>query len=215
MMGSRATLICLVAVLLAGCAAPQAPIPDQTYFRLAPEAQSGTRAAMLVDGLLMVEELRADGLHGERALLYSEDAKHRQLRQYHYEHWVDPPTRLIQTYLVQRLRAAGAAPQVMRYNISDKGDAFLGGRVERFEQLIEGQQARVIVDLELRLSYPGEAHPRLLRDYRTEVTLAGTSPEATIAGFETALNRIVGEFLSDAAQVAGTGTRGGTPRGER
>lgn len=189
------------ALALSGCAATQAPVPDQNYFRLAAESSPPAVVKPLLDGLLMVEELRSDGVHSERALLYSEDRGHRKINQYHYDFWSDPPTRLIQSYLVKRLRAAGVATQVTRYDINGNAAAFVGGRIERFEQLIDDNTARAIVALELQLSYPGDGRPRLLKEYLAEVPLAGTSPEAVIVGIEQALNRIIDQFLIDTADI--------------
>jgi len=199
----RLPLIALSALLLTACAAPQAPLPDQNWFRLAADGvtQPGPE---LVAGLLMVEEPRSDGLHAERALSYSDDPGHRRINQYHYDYWADPPTRLVQSYLVKRLRAAGVASEVMHYDINQRADATIGGRVERFTQLIDAEHSQVVVELELQLNYPDESRPRLLRDYSAQVSVTGSTPEATITGYEQALNDIIARFLNDAHGVTGS-----------
>ena len=190
--------------LLTSCAAPQAPVPQENYFRLVAHGSGASGDQRLTPGLLMVEELHSDGIHAERALIYSDDADHRRLNLYNYEFWSDPPARLIQSYLVQRLRHAGAATQVMRYDINSDAAAYVGGRLERFVQLIDAEQARVEVAVELRLSIAGERQPRLLRTYSAEVNVSGTGAEQTITGYEQALNQIINEFVADARRLPGT-----------
>jgi len=199
----KQTIPIALAVLLGACAAPQAPLPDENYYRLAP-GTTAPRAAALTNGLLMVEEPRSDGLLAERALLFSDDPGHRRTNQYHYDYWSDPATRVVQSYLVKQLRGSGVADQVMRYDINVTGDAFIGSRLERFSQLIDGDHTRVVVALELRLSYPGEQQPRLLRDYSAEVNVASSTPEDAIPGYEQALDTIIRQFLNDAANAAGS-----------
>ena len=193
----------LLVVFLSACIAQQAPVPQENYFRLVASGD-GIGGERLTDGLLMVEELHSDGVHAERALIYSDDSAHRKLNLYNYDFWSDPPTRLIQGYLVQRLRAAGAASQVMRYDINDNADLYVGGRLERFAQLIDGEQARVAVDIELRLSAAGERRPRLLQSYSAEVAISGTDPADTVAGYEQALSQISAQFIADARALTGT-----------
>lgn len=200
----RLSLSLLLVVLLSACVAQLAPVPQENYYRLNASAAASDAGARLTDGLLMVEELRSDGVHAERALIYSDDNAHRRLNLYNYDFWSDPPTRLVQGYLVQRLRAAGAAAQVMRYTINDNADLYIGGRLERFAELIDGKQARVEVQIELRLSIAGERRPRLLRSYHAEVAINGTDPADTVAGYEQALNQISTQFIADARALTGT-----------
>ena len=187
----------ILALLLGACAAPQPPLPEQNWFQLEPHSPASTAGKPLFDGLLMIEEPRSDTLHAERALIYSDDPAHRRLNQYHYDYWADPPTRLLQSFLVRRLRAAAVAPQVMRYDINIHADAFISGRLQRLVQLNETGQTRVVVELELRMSYAGEHRPRLLRDYRAEVSVNGNGPEDSISGYEQAIDDIIDRFLRD------------------
>ena len=209
-MGNDIPIIILLALTLGGCAASQAPLPDDNYYRLAalipatnaggsPGVNTGLNPAAKppINGLLMVEELDSDALHGERALLYSDDPGHRQLRRDHYNYWSDAPPRLIQGILVARLRAAGLARQTLHYSSDIQADTLLSGRVQRFEQLIDGERARVIVAVELQLLDSGAPQPRRLTDYREEVILTDTSTAAAIGGFEQALNHIIDRFISD------------------
>jgi hypothetical protein len=98
---------------------------------------------------------------------------------------------------VQRLRTTGLARQTLHYDIDLRADAIISGRVERFEQLIDGSDARVVVALTLQLRRPGDDQPRLVRDYTEEVKLADTSPRVAITGIEQALIRIIDRFLDD------------------
>ena len=209
----RRLISLLLITLLSACVTQQAPVPQENYFRLdatvSQHNSADATAPRLANGLLMVEELRSDGVHAERALIYSDDPSHHKLNLYNYDFWSDPPTRLIQSYLVQRLRAAAVAPLVMRYDINDNAQAYVGGQLERMVQLIDGEQARVVVAIELRLSLAGEQQPRLLQRYSAEIPVRGTAPADTIAGYEQALNRIITHFIADARGA----TRAAAPTG--
>ena len=54
---------------------------------------------------------QADGLYRERAILYSENEI--EIKQYHYHHWVDSPSRLLQEHLADMLSSSGISKIVL------------------------------------------------------------------------------------------------------
>lgn len=186
--------------VLVGCAS-QPPLPDETYYRLAPP-QVGSAAPAPGGELLLVMRPRADGLYGERALLYSEDAEHRSLQQYHYHLWQNAPPGLVQEYLVAALRAHRLDGMVADYDPGLDGDYLLSSKLLRFEQLLQADGgAAVVVALELRLQQRDRGRPLLLRKYAETVAAASSAPSDAAAAFERALQAITDRFAEDAAPL--------------
>jgi ABC-type uncharacterized transport system auxiliary subunit len=192
-------LFMLSGVLLAGCAS-QAPLPEESYYRLQwPQIAPGTPA---VDGrLLLVMRPRTDGLYAERALLYSEDPAHRVLQRYHYHLWLDTPPSLVQDYLIAALRAQRLTGMVADYDPGLDGDFLLASKLQRFEQLVGSDGAEVVVSLELKLERADHGRPLLLREYTETVRAASSAPNDAVAAFEQALQAIVERFVGDAAPL--------------
>jgi ABC-type uncharacterized transport system auxiliary subunit len=182
---------------LAGCmSAP--PIPDESFYRLpTPEVSPGRP----VNAVVAVDEFRSDGLHGERALVYSTDSKHIALRQYRYDFWADPPPRLLRDYLVAYLRKADVARVVNRYDPSAPADYVVSGKIWRFEQLIDGDRSEVAVRLEIQVDRNGSGRPLLLREYRAVASAATPAPKDAAAGFEQALSQVASRFVADLREV--------------
>jgi ABC-type uncharacterized transport system auxiliary subunit len=184
-----------VLALLAGCGSSP-PVPADRFYHLgAIEAPSG---APLTDGAIVVRSFNADGVHGERAILYSDDAATLELQQHHYAFWTEPPPRMLQSALIDRLRAAGGAALVTD---DAKIDAALTvrGRIRRFERQLAGDPA-VVVQLELRLD-DASGRPLLVKDYAARTPVADEKVPAAVDGFTTALRTVFDEFLADARAV--------------
>jgi ABC-type uncharacterized transport system auxiliary subunit len=183
---------------LAGCmSAP--PIPDESFYRLpTPEVSRGRP----VNAVVAVDEFRSDGLHGERALVYSTDSKHIALRQYRYDFWEDPPPRLLRDYLVAYLRTADVARVVTGYDPSAPADYVISGKIWRFEQLIDGDRSQVTVSLEIQVDRNGGGgRPLLLREYRAVASAATPAPKDAAAAFEQALSQVASQFVGDLREV--------------
>ena len=87
------TAIIAMAATLGGCGVPA--VPDFTYYRLPRPAPIAPEASPLY-GDIVVDVFGADGLYADQALVYALDADAGELRQYHYQLWTDPPTRVLQ-----------------------------------------------------------------------------------------------------------------------
>lgn len=196
-------LLVLVAMLaLSGCAAP--PVPPERFFRLH-DSVDVARAAATLPGQLVVQIPRAEGIHNERALIYSRGPHHRELRQYHYRHWLAPPARLVQDYLVTFLRRGASASRVVRGYGDGYTDHRVSGDLLAFEQRLEGGRRAVMVDLELTVTPPGEDRPALIRRYTENVDVVGETMTDTVRAFEKALNNVASGFATDLAGLARAG----------
>ncbi len=190
----RLTLV-LLGLVLAACTA-QPPVPEDRFYRLVvPRVAPGTRMGAIT-GTIAVREMASDGLHSERAMLYSEDPGQRVLQQYHYHFWLDAPPRLAQDYLVAYLRKIGIAERVVEGHSGIAGTYTVSGRLKRFEQLLDQGNFRTIVELELRLWSPDATVPVMVKDYRAMVPV-GSGVTAAVQGYEKALDGIAAEFADD------------------
>lgn len=186
-------LIALTA--LAGCSA--ATIPDFTYFRL-PHAQSLEQAATpLFRDPLVVDAFGADGLYGDQALIYALDPGAQQLRQYHYQLWTDPPTRILQRRLIAQLREAHASAEVTDELPASQSAIRISGIILRFDRVpTEAGGFNAVVALKLRADRADGA-PLLDDYYHAEVAAGGTDLKATVDAYGVALDTIFAQFYGD------------------
>lgn len=191
--------------ILAACT-KSPPVPTDNYYRLTEAVATQAAGRPLTDGVILVRAIQGDGVHSERALLYTEDEQGVTLKRYNYHLWIDTPPRLIQTQLAQYLRMAGAASMVVT-EIDDDPALIVSGRVLRFER--EQGKDRVVahVAVELRLDN-NRGKPLLLKDYKVDTVVADEAIEATVGALDAGLQQIYGEFLADALVAGGASGTG-------
>jgi ABC-type uncharacterized transport system auxiliary subunit len=146
-------------------------------------------------GTLVVERPVAEGVYGERAILYSDDPGRRVLKQYHYSFWLKSPPQLVQDYLVDALRRRQLAERVVEDGVEFEEAHRLVSRITRFERLRAPDQ--VAVGLEVMLLRPGEYTPALIRRYSEIRPLADEGLTAAVAGFEAALDAVADRLQKD------------------
>lgn len=179
-------------VLLVACAVPP-PVPEDHYYYL-PEAKLEKSAPLVKE--LAVKRFVADGLHSERALLFSKAGKSLRLKQYHYHHWTDIPPRMLQEHMITALRNAGAANMVINHDPVNRSKYTLSGKIRHFEQYASGQASEIRINIELRLD-DEHGKPILLKDYRRIQSAESTAPHDLVTAFGLALADIYREFLND------------------
>ncbi len=185
----------LVAGMLGGCGS-SAPIPTDTYYRLADPRVAAAAGPPLVDGGILVEAFQADALYRERPLLFSEDAADLTLKQYHHHHWQESPPRLLREQLILYLRAADAAPWVA--SRADETPALtVRGRIRRFEHIIGADAVTARVGLELQV-LGQDGGVLVLRDYHHDEGAAGKDVASVVRAMDAAVNSVFGRFLADA-----------------
>jgi len=185
-----ALTLCLV---LAACAG--APPPPDVFYRLDHRPVKALAAPVLA-GVVEVATPSAEGLAGDRALLYSSREHPDQVGRYSFHFWVEPPPLLVRDELVRVLREAQVAPQVVTANLRVPADFVIEGRLKRFEQLAGGAPA-VAVEIELGVVRVRGNELLLLRSYRQETPAAGDSPADAVAALQLCLDQLLNRFLAD------------------
>ena len=189
---SRFSII-LLASLLVSCAA-QPPVPEDNFYQLpAPQIKANTTP---LTSSLSVKRLVSDGLHSERALLFSKAGQALQLKQYHYHHWSDTPPRMLQEHLISAFRTAHIADTVINYDPTQDVSHSLTGKIRHFEQIERGSKNEVLVELELKLS-DKNGKIVLLKDYRIKQAANSAKPHDLVNAYGIALNKLVSRFIAD------------------
>jgi ABC-type uncharacterized transport system auxiliary subunit len=182
--------------LLAGCASGPG-IPDTTFFRL-PPAPPLTAGETRLDAALVVDAFYADGVHADQSLLYGLDPEGERLRAYHYQMWVDPPTRLLQRRLIRSLDESAVAPLVTGRLPPKTRQYRLQMRIEAFERLPRGEdQWAVRVTLRARLDGGDAGRPLIERDYTRELPVAGSRVRDSVRSLGEAVDQIYAELVED------------------
>lgn len=186
-------LSCLaLCAALAGCA--QAPVPADRFYRLLPPAPQVLERPVL-PGTLLVKRLSADGLLGQRPILYAESAAPGVLYQYHYHFWADAPPAMLQAVIVQALRAAKVAREVVTPEHGVDAQYVLVGRVRRLEHLL-GDAPAVAVSLELAITSGERDAPLVLSDHDLTIGVADAGVDTAASALSEAVGRILSEFMS-------------------
>lgn len=194
-------------LMLAGC--HSATVPDFSYFRLPRATPLPVAATPLFDAPIVVGVFDADGLYADQALIYATGADAQQLRQYHYQLWTDPPTRILQRRLIGQLRSAHVAALVTDRLPASSDAVRISGLILRFDRVPQpagGFQA--VVALKLRVD-AGDGAPLLDEYYRADVPAAGSDLKATVAAYGAALDRIFAKFYADLRGHVHDGSRSG------
>jgi len=179
--------------LIAACAAD--PVPEDQFYRL-PAPAAAERASGLASGTVFVEQFIADGVHRERAVVRAQRESPTQLLQYHYQYWMDSPTRMVRDHLADWLRAGNAAPLVSTAP-DIQAEISIFGRIRQFEIVEGGGNGEVVVVLEFRVDRAGRDTPVLIRSYEERVTAADDTVSGAVEAFGEALSRIYGRLVDD------------------
>ena len=190
-------LIVVLMMLTACGSAP--PVPTDSFYRLTLPAQ-GMEKQRMTEGVIHVGHFIAEGLYNERALLYTDDQHGMRLLQHHYHFWLTSPPRMLREHMVEFLRESDSAPTVI--TDSSRGEGLrISGKVVEFEKQTTGDLATANVALELRVDSGGEDLPRFIKQYRLKEDISGNSMTDTVAGFNSAVNKIYREFAGDIRTV--------------
>ena len=202
-------LALLVTLALAGCAGGPA-IPDTTYYRLGQLPVVQAWEAPLTRQPIVVPTFVADGVHSDQALLYALDDEGMRLRAYHYQLWVDPPTRMLQRRLIATLRRANVAPLVVDNLPQAREPAQVSGRIIALERVPSGGSWTIQVALGLRyqppqsnrLDAPGDESDGvdgdgMVRVYRETRAVPDGSVETSARMIGDAVDAIFVQFMAD------------------
>ncbi|GJM04153.1 MAG: hypothetical protein DHS20C09_01440 [marine bacterium B5-7] len=188
-------LMCCLLTLVA-CSS-QAPLPTDHYYRL-PELKDVNSDEKRV-GSISVIPFQAEGLYLERAILYAEDEI--ELKQYHYHHWSNSPSRLLQERLAERLRLSGVSNLVLN-TFEGNSELIIKGQIKAFERLQEKSGERVYVKLLLQVNSNTAQTPILYKEYIQIVELpSNNNITNAIRGFAEAVDLIFRDFYVDFVEI--------------
>jgi ABC-type uncharacterized transport system auxiliary subunit len=186
--GRAAALVACLATLLSGCAG--GPAPTHHYYRLEPGEPAASLGRPALDGVLVVDRLRAEAIASGRELL-ERNASSPELRRRSYHHWVEPPPTMLQVGIVGYLRAAGVASQVVTPDLHLRPDYELAGRILAFERVVGSSAPRVRIALELSLTRVEGRELLLLETYVDELEARGHGIDDAALAFAEALSSIL------------------------
>jgi ABC-type uncharacterized transport system auxiliary subunit len=188
----RLAVSLLLVALTAGCAAPS--VPKEQYFRL----EAGPAPAPIahpITGVLEVVPFSADGVAGERPLLFT--ANGTKLEQRNYAYWTDVPAAMLRDQTIAYLRSAHAADKVVPSELRLGGSYRIQGDIKRLEQSVRDKKSTGIIELELSLIDENSDALVLDKVYHAEQPAANDTIDATVAALDAGLRDILQRFVAD------------------
>jgi ABC-type uncharacterized transport system auxiliary subunit len=190
----RIAAILVMAGLLAGCFGGAKPVPNEQYFRLI-AATSPAKSTRPLDGIIEVPPFEAEGVMGERPLLFTDDGGVR-LEQRNYAYWTDPPPAMLREQLVAYLRSAGAADQVVPSELRIVAQYRIEGRIKRLEQTGGGGNGAA-VSLEIALIDKGTDGIIAAGTYEVTKNAGTDTIDAAVHALNEGVNEIFAKFMAD------------------
>lgn len=192
----RSVVLGLASLLLAACATVPG-MPETTYYRLPPPVATTALAEAPVDLPIVVEVLGADGLYTDQALIYAMDADASRLWTYHYQLWIDPPSRLLQRHLIENLRLAGVS-RVVTDQLPTRMEALrIVGRITRLERVHGANGWDAVAALVLRAEPSTGGRPWVIGEYQHRVAADGDTVADSVRALGQAVDRIGADFIAD------------------
>ncbi len=185
-------------VVLSGCATPGV-VPQDSYYRMG-DPESVAPAKEMLKGILVVPRFLADGLAGERHVIYVHANSPQVLRQYNYHYWSESPTRMIQERTVEYLRRARIADTVVTPEFRAAADYQLTGKIKRLEQ-IRGSAPRVVVSLEFGLYRVRDNRLLHLETYVQELNIDGDHVGRATSAMSEAVLMILSRLSDDLSRL--------------
>ncbi len=198
MMRSRRFILSLLAMApLVACSSD--PVPRDTFYRLGAPATPAVLAGGPVKGTVEVPLFKAQGIINERAVLYRQAA--RELSQYSYHAWLEPPSVMLQRVFVGALRDAQAFTAVATPDMRLDRNYELTGNILEWEHVLPqgGNGPAVAIALEIGLRRVAGNQQVIMKTYRVTEPAAGESVDAATMAFTSGLDKVVAQFLADVA----------------
>ena len=170
----------------------QPPLPTDHYYRL-PGIEGISTDKAIIESVSVIS-FQADGLYRERAILYSENEI--EIKQYHYHHWVDSPSRLLQEHLADMLSSSGISKIVLT-TFEGNSNLIIKGKIKAFEQKKSGNQSSALVSIEFRVDRSNDNQPILFKQYTQVISSEESSITSVIGAFGVAVNNIYTNFYND------------------
>lgn len=177
------------------------PVPRDRFFRLQVPDASARLELPRLRGRLLVDSIRGSAMTVERLMLYRSADDPSQVKREGYDQWVDPPPAMIQRALVEFLRSANVAREVITPEMRLDADFRLFGRLHRFERLVGQGSPRATIEIELTLVRLEDRELLLLESYREEEPADGDGIGSSAEAFSRALHRILQRLTLDLPEV--------------
>ena len=184
-------------LLVNGCVS-QPAVPQDYFYRLPAIHPDTAFDTKLVNGIIAVDQLDADGVYRERPLLYVDAQRPLEVLQYHYRHWIQIPSQLIQDNMVDYMREANIADGVERYSSGRRHDFLIRGRLHKFERLVEKDRSIAVVQVEIEFRKRHEqGTEKITKMYQSQKTAQGQTIHDSVTAFGEALRQIYEDMLID------------------
>ena len=192
----RAALLGL-ALALSGCFGSAPPVPKEQYFRLLASSDPAPVANPL-SGIVEIPPFQAEGVMGERPLLFTQD-NGLKLEQRDYAYWTDPPPAMLRDQLIAFLRTTKLADQVVPSELRVGAQYRVEGRIKRLEQ-IAGPKNGGAIALELALIDKTTDAIVVSGSYEVTKDASGPNIDDAVHALNAGLNEIFARFAADLDQ---------------
>lgn len=190
-----AALALLSAGFVASCGSV-APVPEDQYYRLQAVAPSSQFSKAVLPGTLEIDRFVADGLTAGRPIVFSEDGKPYQVKEFHYHFWTQPPTVMLRDELVSYLRARNVSDIVVTPEMRVPADYVLMGKIKRLEKIV-GTPPKAVLELELAVRKASGGTLVFLETYRIKTQSSGNGVDDAVEALNTSLTAIYAKFVDD------------------
>jgi len=192
MMGTIRITLLLAALALTACTAPS--VPKEQYFRLV-ATPATEKVAHPITGVIEVVPFAADGVAGERPLLFTANGV--KLEQRNYAYWTDVPVSMLRDQTIAYLRSAGLADKVVPSELRVGGIYRIQGEIKRLEQSVVGKKSTGIIEIELSLINEDSDALVVSKVYHAETPAADGTIDAVVTALDAGLNEILKQFTAD------------------
>ena len=178
-------------------------IPEDHYYRLPPVITTNVKplTSPLLNGNLAIHALQSQGMLYERAILFIREKKPFEVNPYYYHHWVNTPTTMIQTHMVDHFKKRQLAIKAQRYRSDTPSDFELEGVLLHFERYIKSNGIEVHVSMELNVRNRKSRQTIFQQTYTKKLLTKDKDMAQTIFAFGQALDMIYAEFSNDLAST--------------
>jgi ABC-type uncharacterized transport system auxiliary subunit len=133
--------------------------------------------------------------------VYSQIETPNQVRAYHYDFWIKPPTVMLRDELVSFLRASKISDAVVTPEMRVNSEYTLTGKIKHLEQVKMKAGHKTVLEIELGLRKPGTGKLLFLDTYRLENDANGSDVAAAVVSLNTSLSTIYLEFLTSISKL--------------
>ena len=185
--------------MLTACAGQGVPVPSDRFHRLIVGVPTTVYETPRLTGAMEVDRFRATGVLQDRAIVFVERDRPNVLRQYDYQRWADPPTRMLQMATVDYLREARVADQVVATGLLIDPTYTLTGEIKKLEHVV-GNSSSVVVELEFGLLEHTDGSLVWVKFYATSRKVKDDTVAAATRAISEAVEEILTRLSADLAR---------------